>query len=74
MSGDNEHSREVSWAIVRMILGLTQIVGATASFILLIASGLNRLTYATVTMTTVVTILSRILFSHRASRVGSRAA
>jgi hypothetical protein len=59
-------SHEVAWAILRLALGLIQITGATTSLLLLIGTGLNRLTISAVVVTGFFTLLSRILFSRRA--------
>jgi aquaporin Z len=60
-----ERRREIVWAVVRLALGLIQIVGATASVLLLISTGPSRLTLFAVIVTGLFTLGSRILFSPR---------
>jgi hypothetical protein len=59
---DATRKREIAWAIVRLILGVTQIVGATAGLVFLIATGASRITFAVAAVTGLFTVLSRILF------------
>jgi hypothetical protein len=61
---------EVRWAVVRLIFAALQIAGATASLIFLLQLGWHRLTFATVGVTLLVTIISRILFSRRGAKTG----
>ena len=59
---DATRKREIAWAIVRLILGVIQIVGATAGLVFLIGTGASRITFAVVAVTGLSTVLSRILF------------
>jgi hypothetical protein len=59
---DATRKREVAWAIVRLILGVTQTVGATAGLVLLIGTGASRITFEVAAVTGLFTVLSRILF------------
>jgi hypothetical protein len=43
--------REIFWTIVRLLVGLIQIAGVTTSVLLLIGSGLNRLSCGAVVTT-----------------------
>jgi hypothetical protein len=70
MIPEDKRRQEVRWAIVRLILAFIQIAGATASVILLISSGINLFSVTAVAITGLFTLLSRILFSRRASQVG----
>jgi len=57
-------------ALVRLALGLIQIVGAFASVLLLLSSGINRLTVLVVVVTGLFTLVGRILFSPRKAPQG----
>jgi len=70
LKADPSRRREIIWAIVRLLLGLVQIVGATTSVLLLIGSGVNRLSCGAVIITGFFTVLSRILFSRRSRPAG----
>lgn len=59
---DATRKREIAWAIVRLILGVIQIVGATAGLVFLIGTGASRITFAVAAVTGLFTVLSRILF------------
>ncbi len=56
---------DIAWAIVRLILGFIQIVGATAGVIFLIGTGASRATFVTVLATGFVTLVSRLLFRRK---------
>jgi hypothetical protein len=58
-----ERRREIAWAIVRLALGLIQIIGATTSVLLLISAGATKWTLLAVVVTGLFTLGSRILFS-----------
>jgi hypothetical protein len=55
---------------LRLLFGVAQIAGATASVLLLLSSGVNKVTVITVAVTGVITVLSRILFSPRKTQPG----
>ena len=59
---DATRKREIAWAIVRLILGVIQIVGATAGLVFLIGTGASRTTLTVAAVTGLFTVLSRILF------------
>jgi hypothetical protein len=70
MSPQRDRRIEVRWAVVRLIFAAVQIAGATASLIFLLQLGWHWLTFATVGVTLLVTIISRILFSRRGDKTG----
>jgi hypothetical protein len=70
MSPQRDRRIEVRWAGGRLILAALQIAGATASLIFLLNLGWHWLTFATVGITLLVTISSRILFSPRGAKTG----
>ena len=53
---------EFRWAIVRLILGQVQMVGATVGFFLLVTTGVNAAVLGVVAVTTLATIVSKLLF------------
>jgi hypothetical protein len=53
------------WAIVRIVLGIAQIFGATFSFTLLIQTGVNPLSLGAVIVTGLLTTISVLLFGKR---------
>ena len=59
---DGTRKREIIWAVVRLILGVIQIVGAASGFVFLIRTGASRITFGVVAVTGLFTVLSRILF------------
>lgn len=61
------------WAIVRVLLGLAQITGATVALQLLLQSGFGRWSFGALMMTGACTTASLLLFGNR-SRVGPREA
>jgi len=65
MPSQPQRKHEIAWAIVRLALALIQIIGATASVLLLISTGASRLTLFMVIVTGLFTLGSRILFSPR---------
>ena len=50
------------WAIVRLVFGTLQTVGSTAGFVLLVRSGINKLSVSVIGATAGITILSRLAF------------
>ena len=69
---DATRKREIAWAIVRLILGVIQIAGATAGVVFLIGTGASRATFAVVSVTGLFTLLSRILFRRHEANVKGR--
>jgi len=60
--GEAGRKKEVRWAIVRLILGQAQIIGAVVSVYLVIQTGINSLSVCAFALTTACTILSRLIF------------
>lgn len=60
---------ERNWAVVRMVLGQIQIVGALVSLILLFQIGVGEATVVAVMATCVATTVSVLLFGARNPRV-----
>jgi hypothetical protein len=50
------------WAVVRIVLGQAQIIGATVSLYCLIATGANALTMWAVSVTGLLVVASKLLF------------
>jgi membrane protein YdbS with pleckstrin-like domain len=61
-SGAQARKAERRWAVVRLILGQAQMVGAIISACLLFWTGLNAFSLASVFLTTACTMLSLFLF------------
>jgi hypothetical protein len=59
---------EKRWAIVRLILGQAQIIGATAAGYLLIREGVNNRSMVAVMITCAFTSISVLLFGSRQNR------
>ena len=55
----------VAWAIVRTVLGVAQVFGATLSFVLLLQTGVNSLTLGAIIITGLLTTTSVLLFGRR---------
>jgi aquaporin Z len=55
--------KERRWVMIRLVLGVAQIVGATISLVLLIRTGVSKLSIEACVVTTFFTIMSRLLFS-----------
>lgn len=55
----------MAWAIVRTVLGVAQIFGASFSFVLLIQTGVNSLTLGAIIITGLLTTISVLLFGRR---------
>ncbi len=49
--------------MIRLILGIIEIIGATISLVLLIQTGINTLSIGACVVTSFFTIISRFLFS-----------
>jgi hypothetical protein len=62
MQAQPQLGTERRWAIVRLVLGLLQIVGARFSLALLVEAGVNRLSLASVAVSGLLTTLSVLLF------------
>jgi hypothetical protein len=54
-------------AVVRLVFGTLQVIGATMGLVFLLETGVSVLTVATVAITAVIYITSRILFSKRSA-------
>ena len=54
--------KERSWAVVRIVLGQTQMIGAVAGICLLLATGLNAVTLTVVGVTCGLTVVSKLVF------------
>ena len=65
MEAERQRNTELRWAFVRLLLGVLQIAGATASFLLLIQSGVHRVSVSAVLVTGFLSILSHLLFRPR---------
>jgi hypothetical protein len=57
--------RERAWAVVRIILGLGQMIGAIVSVYFLIETGVNAMSLGAVTVTCMLTVTSRLLFRRK---------
>jgi len=55
----------MAWAIVRTVLGVAQVFGASFSFVLLIQTGVNSLTLGAIIITGLLTTISVLLFGRR---------
>lgn len=53
---------KVAWTVVRVILGLAQMVGASASLILLLLTGVNAWSIGGAVITSIITLTSILLF------------
>jgi hypothetical protein len=60
--------REKAWAVVRIALGLAQIMAATVTFVLLVQTGVNEWSMGLTAATGLLVLLSKWLF--RDSRGG----
>jgi hypothetical protein len=59
---------ERTWALVRLLLGCSQIAGATIAFLLLARTGVTALSLAVVVATCTFTTISVLLFGGRKDR------
>jgi hypothetical protein len=64
--------REVRWAIVRLVLGQAQMIGAVVSAYLLIRTGMNEFSLGAVVVTCLCTTVSILLFGRRNARGGGK--
>ena len=53
-----------AWVVVRLILGLAQMVGALVSLMLLLLTGMNAGSLTAVVLTSFCTTVSVLLFGH----------
>jgi hypothetical protein len=60
----------LAWAVFRFLLGMGQIIGSATSAILLVTTGLSRLAVSGVALTSLLTLMSRLLFSAKGSCLG----
>jgi hypothetical protein len=51
-----------TWAVVRIVLGIVQVMGATVALVFLLQTGASGLTIAATDVTLCFTCLSRLLF------------
>jgi len=56
---------EKAWAVVRVILGQAQMMGAVVSFYFLVQTGVNALSLGAVVVTGLLTTTSILLFRRR---------
>ena len=63
--GGSPTIRERAWAVVRIILGLGQMIGAIVSFCLLIEIGINEWSLGMVVATCLLTCISVLLFGRK---------
>jgi hypothetical protein len=61
-------TRAKRWAVVRLLLGQAQMIGAVAAAYLLIQTGMNELSLGAVVFTCACTTVSVLLFGGRRSR------
>lgn len=57
-----KHEPGKAWAVVRMVLGLAQMMGAEASLYLLLQTGMSTLSLGAVVITRLLTTSSVLLF------------
>jgi len=62
---DDWRKREIQFLIVRLLLGLIQIIGAMTSIWLMVATGLSWLSCSVIVITLFFALLSRIRLSRR---------
>lgn len=60
--GSSLPAQERRWAVHRLILGQLQIVGAVAGAILLLQTGVNTPSVTVIALTSLVMVISRLLF------------
>jgi hypothetical protein len=63
--------RQLSWALIRLTLGFLQMMGAVASLLLLVKTGVSTVSLASVVVTGLFTTFSVLLFGRRAPRWSS---
>jgi hypothetical protein len=62
--------KEKAWAVVRLVLGLAQMIGAVVSLYLLLQIGLASVTLGAVVFTCACTTASVLLFGGRGRKSG----
>jgi hypothetical protein len=60
-----DERNKTAWALVRLVLGLAQIMGATAAAYLVLTTGLNELSLGVTLFTCLCTSVSVLLFGGR---------
>ncbi|MBA3833693.1 MAG: hypothetical protein H0X34_17735 [Chthoniobacterales bacterium] len=65
---DEWRKRAIFWLIVRLVLGLIQIVGAITAIWLLVAAGVGWPSCGAIVITLFFTLLKSLLFSRRPAR------
>jgi hypothetical protein len=68
----NENVREGRRALLRLVLGTLQVLGVSASLVLLFLSGVNVWSLAAVVVTCLFTTVSVLLFGSRRDRERGR--
>jgi len=63
--GDRLTRRQRAWAVVRLALGIAQMMGAVGTFYLLLQTGLSALSLGGVVITCLLTTTSVLLFGRR---------
>lgn len=58
-------TKEKAWAVVRMVLGLAQMMAAVVAFSLLFQTGMNALSLGAVVVTCFLTTISVLPFRNR---------
>lgn len=62
LSAAGDPLAEARWAVLRLVLGVAQMIGAVAALLLIITMGLKGLALAAVVITCVLTTVSVLLF------------
>jgi hypothetical protein len=68
MQAQLDKRRQLSWPLIRLTLGFLQMMGAVASLLLLVETGVNTVSLASVIVTGLFTTLSVLLFGSRTPR------
>jgi len=58
-------NKDLRWAVVRLVLGIGQMIGAATAVLLIIRGGFNELALGAVVVTCVLTTISVVLFGSR---------
>jgi hypothetical protein len=66
--GNRPTSKEKAWAVVRLVLGQAQMIGAVVALYLLIQTGMNALSLGAVVVTCLFTTISVLLFRGQEGR------
>jgi hypothetical protein len=72
MQSQVDKRRRLSWALIRLTLGCLQMMGAVASLLLFVETGVNTISLASVIVTGLFTTLGVLLFGSRLPRWSSR--